>query len=80
MKQRSFTPIFHKTVHYGSDGTGRDTYILLNNGGFESKAPVLKNKIDYNKNSSGPRKITNPFVPKTVHYFSDGTGKDSYIV
>jgi len=40
---------FTKTVHYGSDGTGRDTYINVDNGGFESKRPIMKFKSDYIK-------------------------------
>ena len=31
---KSLTPIDYKPVHYPSDGTGRDTYVLRNNGGF----------------------------------------------
>ena len=42
MAPRSHTAIHYKTVHYGSDGTGRDTYVLTDNGGFESKKPVIK--------------------------------------
>lgn len=42
MKPRSQTACNIKTVHYGSDGTGRDTYVLINNGGFEKQKPVLK--------------------------------------
>lgn len=40
----------------------------------------MKLQSAYPKNSSGPRHITNPHVPKTLHYFCDGTGKDTYIV
>ena len=35
MKLRSQTASHFKTVHYGSDGTGRDSYVLINNGGYE---------------------------------------------
>jgi len=42
--------------------------------------PTLKFKADYNKTSSGARFISNPHMPKTVHYFCDGSGKDTYIV
>jgi len=51
---------FSKTIHYGGDGTGRDTYILNDNGGFELNKPMLKFKADYNKTSSGARHIPNP--------------------
>lgn len=42
MKLRSKTATHIKTVHYGSDGTGRDSYVLINNGGFEKEKPILK--------------------------------------
>ena len=42
--------------------------------------PTLKFKADYNKTSSGARHIQNSHMPKTVHYFCDGSGKDTYIV
>jgi len=42
MKHRSVTAHKIKTIHYNSDGTGRDTYVLINNGGFEREKPVLK--------------------------------------
>jgi hypothetical protein len=80
MRLRSKTATHVKTVHYGSDGTGRDTYVLINNGGFEKEKPVLKHPKQYPVNSGGSRIYSNPYIPKTVHYFSDGTGKDSYIV
>ena len=49
MSKKVHTPIFYKTVHYGSDGTGRDTYVLIDNGGFESKRPIMKLPASYNK-------------------------------
>ena len=44
---KSLTPIDYKTVHYASDGTGRDSYVCKNNGGFFKDPIVFKIKNSY---------------------------------
>jgi hypothetical protein len=56
MKPRSTTACHTKTVHYLSDGTGRDSYVLINNGGFETQKPVLKQPESYPFSGKGVRK------------------------
>jgi hypothetical protein len=78
---RTFDP---KYQHYFSDGTGRDQFIIYNNGGFsipKISNPMrgtaymrMGNATPY-KGSPSPRKEAMP-----VEYRSDGTGRDSYIV
>lgn len=68
-----------KYASYFGNGSGRDTYIVLNNGGLTSldkpnmmKRP-FKNTI-INKNLS-PLKEAVAFT-----YHSDGSGRDSYVI
>eukprot|EP00344_Euplotes_crassus_P000073 CAMPEP_0197004556 /NCGR_PEP_ID=MMETSP1380-20130617/23367_1 /TAXON_ID=5936 /ORGANISM="Euplotes crassus, Strain CT5" /LENGTH=246 /DNA_ID=CAMNT_0042423385 /DNA_START=1 /DNA_END=738 /DNA_ORIENTATION=+ len=77
---------------YVSDGYGRDSYILENNGGLT--IPRIQNFSQRTKfldcsTSKGINKLNSSFVqPKTglaksptrVHYPPDGTGRDWYIV
>jgi len=60
MPLKTHTPIFYKTVHYGSDGSGRDTYVLIDNGGFESKRPIMKLPSTYNRSLYEKRRTINP--------------------
>lgn len=70
------------TTNYHIDGTGRDTYIASDNGGFyirseASKAADLgsfmctKPKLAHNYSKSIPQKY--------VFYTTNGSGRDSYI-
>ena len=67
-------------VHYFNDGTGRDTYMGVDNGGFMKPfkaAPstpvssfVQRRRYDF----------PSPAIhSRAVQYHSDGTGRDSYI-
>lgn len=68
-----------KYASYFGNGSGRDTYIVLNNGGLTStdkphmmKRPFLNTNV--NRNLS-PLKEAVSFT-----YHSDGSGRDSYVV
>lgn len=72
---RSFYP---KYASYTGDGSGRDSYVILNNGGL---ANVDKRCMNFGR----------PAVPRDNHpvsqkhavafkYVSDGSGRDSYVM
>lgn len=79
-----------KTSAYQSDGTGRDSYIGINSGGFEKKFKPLCNvfnvatnlnrvsdmKFRVKKNHPSDLKIIN----KAIKYAGDGNGRDSYVI
>ena len=71
-----------KTIFYNSNGSGRDSYILTNHGGMV--APRLPNIQPENGSMNCKeihmRTISPTIHSKPVHYASDGTGRDSYIV
>lgn len=69
------------TTNYQTNGTGRDTYIVRDNGGFNAMyEPVKYGDIG----TFSPRRQYRAVVPaigsKAVQYHSDGTGRDGYIV
>ncbi|EGR30150.1 hypothetical protein IMG5_140290 [Ichthyophthirius multifiliis] len=78
-----------KPFYYWSDGTGRDTYILQNNGGLlcqqllgqlEKKGEKKPDYIQMQFGSKRRFKSTLPTVENQVtHYRSDGSGRDLYI-
>lgn len=68
-----------KTSHYFANGEGRDTYIMVNNGGIE------RNTYPYKFNDES-RVTKRSFVSgspnlgaKPVKYNTNGTGRDTYI-
>jgi len=69
-------------VHYHANGTGRDTYINVSSGGFyKPYKPVPAPPVG----SFNTRRVANPapspvLHPMAVHYYSDGSGRDSYVV
>ena len=68
-------------VHYHNDGTGRDTYIGISSGGlyapFRPVAAPPVGSFDVRKSWKEP----NPIIhSRAVHYYSDGSGRDSYII
>lgn len=73
LKDISIVP---KVTMYRTDGTGRDTYINYDNGGFKNITSSNYRKVYAIKNESG--KATN-IIPKFAIYKSDGYGRDSYI-
>lgn len=70
-----------KTLFYNPNGTGRDNYIFLNNGGHA--AATMENK----QPEVGTMRLTethfyykSPYIhSKPVQYISNGGGRDSYI-
>lgn len=69
---------YPKYASYTGDGSGRDSYVTVNNGGLannEKKYMMWR-----------PNKMPQPHDPKpnykppAVNYHSDGTGRDSYVV
>lgn len=72
---RTFCP---KYANYSGDGSGRDSYVILNNGGLansEKRAMMWR-----------PSKVPRPVDPKPYKqapakkYQSDGSGRDSYVL
>ncbi len=69
-------------VHYHTNGTGRDSYIVRDNGGFNAMYEPCKYG-DVGTFSSQKRKFSGnaPTIhAKNLYYRSNGTGRDSYIV
>lgn len=67
-------------VHYFNDGTGRDTFVSMDQGGFMKKfkaAPAIPVTSFVQKRSyDRPSPIIHS---RAVQYHSDGTGRDSYV-
>ena len=68
-----------KYVSYFGDGSGRDSYVIVNNGGLTSeikpnlmRRPFINTNRDLNKS---PHKEA-----MTITYHSDGSGRDSYVL
>lgn len=83
-----------KPLFYHSDGTGRDSYIVRNNGGLLSqnmlrnfdnavsgslKPSLIPMKLGRSPVPQGGRCSMPAIEDKFVHYHSDGTGRDSYV-
>ena len=68
---------------YNADGTGRDSYVHLNNGGFTvTNLPAIGQRsgsfvppIAIRRNSNGGGAANRPIL-----YQTNGSGRDSYIV
>lgn len=72
---RTFYP---KYANYMGDGSGRDSYVILNNGGLansDKKHMMWRpNKIPQSVN---PRPYK---MAPALNYRSDGSGRDSYVI
>eukprot|EP00826_Nyctotherus_ovalis_P033730 TRINITY_DN2747_c0_g1_i20.p1 TRINITY_DN2747_c0_g1~~TRINITY_DN2747_c0_g1_i20.p1 ORF type:complete len:189 (+),score=27.56 TRINITY_DN2747_c0_g1_i20:115-681(+) len=76
-----------KSVHYQSNGFGRDRYISANSGGLmqpEETITAFSIGTSFLTLGTFPRErpyfvISPRMNPKNVHYHSDGTGRDSYV-
>lgn len=76
-----------KSVHYQSNGFGRDRYISANSGGLmqpEETVTAFSIGISFLILGTFPRErpyfVISPRInPKSVHYHSDGTGRDNYV-
>ena len=74
---RTFSP---KYANYFGDGSGRDTYAVVNNGGLTSvEKPNMMNRpfrnTFQNRIHASPLKEAVSFT-----YHSDGSGRDSYVI
>lgn len=64
---------------YQNDGSGRDSYISNNNGGFYREYRIINIKPSYQKIRRNKR-LYNPICFKPIKkYFSDGKGRDVFI-
>ena len=66
---------------YKTNGTGRDLYIHLDNGGYTAMhKPIQYFKPGTMRTIQASAKKPNPVMEaKNVFYRSNGTGRDSYI-
>ncbi len=78
MTAKKSTPL-PKYVNYYSDGFGRDTYILGNNGGFLEKLDKVKSKDQFDLISQNRYYNTKRNVAP-LKYHSDGSGRDNYVL
>jgi hypothetical protein len=79
MLQASMTRTFHpKYASYTGDGSGRDTYVILNNGGLTSSD---KPNMMFRKTTAPNQVVRRPGKPApSITYISDGSGRDSYVL
>lgn len=64
---------------YQNDGSGRDSYISSNNGGFYSEYRIINTKPSYQKRINSKR-LYDPICFRPIKkYFSDGKGRDVFI-
>jgi len=78
IRYRTFYP---KLSTYGGDGSGRDSYIIFNNGGLvrphSKNQNIVKRsgaKIWYNRSTPTPQSNA-----KSFRYHSNGSGRDFYV-
>jgi len=77
--EASMTRTFHpKYASYTGDGSGRDTYVILNNGGLTSSdKPNMMFRKQSHEHHVAPRPGK---AASSITYISDGTGRDSYVI
>lgn len=69
-----------KPSRYPVNGEGRDTYIERNNGGlFKGYEPSPAMSVGSLREIIPPESKLCHMLQKRVQYFSNGTGRDSYI-
>ena len=69
------------TTHYQTNGTGRDTYIVRDNGGFNKMyQPCQYPDVGTFSPKRSQRGVAPRIEAKNLYYHSDGTGRDSYVV
>ncbi|KAL4442873.1 hypothetical protein ABPG74_010762 [Tetrahymena malaccensis] len=86
LRQKS-VPVTSKTLFYQTDGTGRDSYIKVINGGLlpQDRLHELKPKpvSSVERMEFQKKKYHRTLPPKSenkvVNYYSDGSGRDHYI-
>ena len=86
MRRNIVSPTVGNVVYYKPDGTGRDTYIENENGGFLGKDLIhekrSKSMVDRQRMRFGkPVRSKQEYFPenKFPHYISDGSGRDFYV-
>lgn len=73
---RTFNPTY---ASYSGDGTGRDSYIILNNGGLSKEPKRHMMWQSMNRCKLDARPMASKPTP-SLKYKSDGTGRDSYVI
>ena len=68
-------------MHYQTNGGGRDSYIVRDNGGFCMMHETIKYAdLGTFGGKRRPRESAPAIHAKNLFYRSNGTGRDSYIV
>ena len=73
---RTYNPT---AIGYSGDGSGRDSYVILNNGGLtnsDQKNPMWKPTI----RSTRDTKMVTHKPAVAFQYYADGSGRDSYVI
>ena len=73
------TPTIGKTVYYQVDGTGRDSYINTNSGGFFAKREISNYDLGSLPHPTKSFEKAPSLNGKSVIYQTDGTGRDTYV-
>ena len=72
------TTIPNRIFLYHNDGSGRDSYISSNNGGFYKEYRIIKTSQGCPNHDI--KSMFNPVISKPIgRYFCDGNGRDVYI-
>jgi hypothetical protein len=67
-------------TYYKNDGSGRDTYISFDNGGFHKPRPTApKMGNEQSLNNTFSHDAHPQLHGKHINYLQNGTGRDSYI-
>ena len=76
---RTYNPGY---ANYQGDGSGRDGYILLNNGGLtkQSKMGIMWNCVANRSPRSKNVSVIGGKPTPSFKYRPDGTGRDSYVI
>jgi hypothetical protein len=75
-----FASIQSKTSFYRGDGSGKDLYILTDSGGFRKGGIMSPKGFEFRSGSpSRSNRAGGRQDGKTIHYQSDGSGRDHYI-
>ncbi|EAR93500.2 hypothetical protein TTHERM_00424680 (macronuclear) [Tetrahymena thermophila SB210] len=70
-----------KALNYVSNGSGRDSYIGFNCGGLlDAPSKPANYSIGSFRTKTESRSVNNFLPAKHVHYRSDGSGRDKYII
>ena len=66
---------------YATDGTGRDSYVALNNGGFTTmNSPAIQQRSsNFGPSTQRNARADQQISPRPNLYHVNGTGRDSYI-